>query len=324
MASNGRSSSMVAPRMEVRSYSETDFEALYALVRPSMTARGLAELLESPMLNAATDVFVIDRPDGAGMAGVRDVRLTGRGDEPEPIFESWGVLAKDAPAGAFDALLQVALARACAMVQQRGAEAGVLQTRCDILDASTRLALEANGFSPVRELWTIVRAVLDGVSEPRFPPDIQVRAYRPGDESAWVAAFNDAFADHFGGWMGMSLPLWAHYVASPTFKPNVSLVAWDNDEIAGFGHFRINDELNALRGRREGMMRYIGVRPAWRRRGLARALTRAGLLALRDQGMEACISGVDGTNTTGAHVLYLEEGFEVRDRELLYRISVPI
>jgi ribosomal protein S18 acetylase RimI-like enzyme len=70
------------------------------------------------------------------------------------------------------------------------------------------------------------------------------------------------------------------------------------------------------------MMRYIGVRPPWRRLGLARALTRAGLHALRARGMDACVSGVDGTNTTGAHALYLDEGFEIRRRELLYRTEL--
>ena len=69
-------------------------------------------------------------------------------------------------------------------------------------------------------------------------------------------------------------------------------------------------------------MRYIGVRPAWRLLGLARALTRSGLRALREHNMEACVSGV-GTNTTGAHLLYLDEGFQISGRELLYRLSVP-
>ena len=315
-------------REEVRAYRAADFDALYALiVGPDgrlMTRRGLMEHLNSPTLNAATDVFVLGRSDGAGLAGVRDVRLTGRGDESEPIFESWGVLSDDAPPGAFDELLRAAVTRASAIIRQRGASRGMLQTRCDTRDTATRQALEANGLRSVRELWTIVRPTLDGVVEPRFPAEIQVRPYRFGEESAWVAAFNDAFADHFGGWMGMSLAVWTRYIASPTFKTDISLVAWDGtiEQIAGFGHFRIDDELNALRGRHQGMMRYIGVRPAWRRRGLARALTRAGLLALRDHGMESCVSGVDGTNATGAHTLYLEEGFEIYERELLYRISL--
>jgi mycothiol synthase len=271
------------------------------------------------MLNAETDVFVFD---SGGLSGVRDVRLTGRGDEPEPIFESWGVVGSGAPTGSFDALLQTAIARAATLVRQRGARNGTLQSRCDIRDSATQNALESNGLRSVRELWTIVRPTLEGVVEPHFAPHIQVRPYRLGDEAAWVAAFNDAFADHFGGWMGMSLPVWTRYIASPTFKPEISLVAWDGDQIAGFGHFRIDAELNALRGRRHGMMRYIGVRPAWRRLGLARALTRAGLRALSAHGMEACVSGVDGTNTTGAHTLYLAEGFEITGRELLYRIPI--
>src|SRR5438067_10755124 len=167
-----------------------------------MTRTGLLEHLDSPMLNHAADVLVLDRPDGCGLIGVRDVRLTGRGDEAEPIFESWGITESDAPRDTFDALLRSAIARAGEIVRARGARSGVLQTRCDIHDTSTHMALESSGLRPVRELWTIVRPTLDGVAEPGFAPRIQVRPYRPGDEAVWVTAFNEAFADHFGGWMG--------------------------------------------------------------------------------------------------------------------------
>jgi mycothiol synthase len=312
--------------LRIRTYQPTDFDALHALLCSSgrLTTRGgLHEQLESPTIHPATDVFVLEAADGSLLQGVREVRLTGRGDELEPIFESSGTLSDEAPPGAFDALLDAARMRAAELVRERTATRGLLQTRCDTRDQVTQAALESNGLGSVRELWTIRRSTLDDVPEPRVAPGIELRAYRFGDEAAWVDAFNEAFADHFGGWMGMSIPVWQAYIASPVFKPAISLVAWDGDRIAGFGHFRIDDELNALRGRQEGMMRYIGVRPPWRRIGLARALTRAGLLALRSHGMQACVSGVDGTNTTGAHQLYLDEGFEVASREYLYRVTVP-
>lgn len=304
----------------VRTYRPDDFDALYALVGHRMTRRGLQEHLDSPMLRSASDVFVTE--SAGQLRGVRDVRLTGRGDEAEPIFESWSMLAASAPRAAFDALMQAALHRAREIASERNAHHAMFQTRCAVDDGATRAALEANGLTAARELWTIVRPNLEDIPEPRFPPRIDVRPYRLGDEERWVAAFNEAFADHFGGWMGMPLAVWTRYVASPTFKPDISLVAWDGDQIAGFGHFRIDDELNALRGRRQGVMRYIGVRPAWRRLGLARALTRAGLRGLRAHGMDSCASGVDGTNVTGAHMLYLDEGFHIQGRESLYRASL--
>ncbi|MBV9171170.1 MAG: GNAT family N-acetyltransferase, partial [Chloroflexi bacterium] len=303
----------------VRTYQPSDFSALYALLSRSgrlMTQSGLREHLESPMLQA---VYVID---GEGLSGVRDVRVTGRGDEADPIFESSGALAESAPTAAFDALLEAALACAADVVRNRGASRGVLQTRCSVVDWKTQADLERNRLVRVRELWTIVRPTLEDIPEPRVASGIELRPYRMGDEAAWVEAFNEAFADHFGGWMGMPLPVWHRYVASPVFKPDISLVAWDGERIAGFGHFRIDDELNQLRKQQVGTMRYIGVRPAWRRLGLARALTRAGLLGLRRHGMQACVSGVDGTNVTGAHLLYLQEGFEVSDREYLYRMTL--
>jgi len=99
-------------------------------------------------------------------------------------------------------------------------------------------------------------------------------------------------------------------------------VAWDGSEIAGFGHFVIHDERNALTGRKRSLMRYIGVRPQWRGLGLGVALTRAGLLASRDKGMEACVSGVDSENVTGAHRIYEREGFVTTGRHLMYRLEI--
>jgi mycothiol synthase len=318
-------------RAAIRGYRPADFPALAALIdaaaapERSMTATGLREFLDYPGFHPEDDLFVAPGEDGAGLMGARDVRVTARGDEIVPILESWGVLHPEVrPGGVGPALLLTAMRRAGQIVQERRRERGIFQARCATDDLASQRLFESGGLSQARVLLTILRPTLENLSPARFPAHIAVRPYQVGqNEEAWVRAFNEAFADHWGGFMGMSLPLWTTYVHRRWFKPEISLVAWDGPDIAGFGHFIINDEQNALTGKKRALMRYIGVRPRWRGIGLGVALTRAGLIASRDKGMEACLSGVDSENVTGAHHIYEREGFVTIQRQFMYRANVP-
>ncbi|HYM67983.1 MAG TPA: GNAT family N-acetyltransferase, partial [bacterium] len=311
-------------------YRVDDFGALRDLVNAAgapartMTDRALEEFLDYPWFQPGTDLFVVPADGRPGLAGARDVRVWARGDEAVPILESWGVRHPSLPEdGPERDLFRAMLERAGHIVTQRGAERGIVQVRCDTDNAHAIALFESFGLRPARVLLTILRPTLDGLNPAQFPSGLAVRPYRVGqDEEAWVRAFNEAFADHWGGFMGMSLPLWARYVRRPWFKPEISLVAWDGQEIAGFGHFVINDEQNALSGKKRSLMRYIGVRPRWRGIKLGVALTRAGLIASRDKGMESCASGVDSENVTGAHHIYEREGFVTTKRHFLYRTEV--
>ena len=195
-----------------------------------------------------------------------------------------------------------------------------LARRGDAVEEAAEEALIELAYA--RDLVTMLRPSLDDVAAPRFPEGVVVRRYRSGDEDAWVEAFNAAFAGHWGGFMGMSAARWAHERTEAAFDPEISLIAWDGDRIAGFCHCCINRELNELRGRRVGMIRYVGVAPAWRRQGLGAALTLAGLHALRDAGMASVALGVDAENVTGARRLYERYGFEVVGEQVMYRAAV--
>jgi mycothiol synthase len=314
----------------IREYQRDDFPSLVALIngvtapRITMTPRGLDEFLDYPWFLPETDLFVASENGGPGLAGARDVRVWARGDEAVPILESWGILRADAWNGMTGpALMQAVLRRAGQVVKERGRQRGIFQARADTDDERAIALLEFCGLSSARVLLTILRPDLNNLSPAVFPAGISVRPYRVGqDEQAWVAAFNESFSDHWGGFMGMSMPLWTRYVHRPWFKPEISFVAWDGPEIAGFGHFIIHDEQNALSGKKQSLMRYIGVRPRWRGIGLGVALTRAGLVASRDAGMESCLSGVDSENVQGAHHIYEREGFITTKRHHLYRTEV--
>jgi mycothiol synthase len=316
--------------ISIRQYSDADFDSLLALLDAAsapdraITRSGLAWFLAAPGYNAASDLFVVPAPNGEGLLGARDVRVTARGDEEELILESWGAIHPDARTSRVAGdLLRAVIARAQTLLAERGRARGILQARCGMDDTASRATFAAAGLAYARDLVTMLRPSLDEIETPDLPDGIALRGYHPGtDDAAWVDAFNAAFAGHWGGFMGMSAARWAHERAEAAFDPEISLVTCDGDQLAGFCHCRIDAEVNALRGRRVGMIRYVGVVPAWRRKGLGAALTLAGLRTLRDAGMESVVLGVDAENVTGARRLYERFGFEVVEEQAMYRVPV--
>ncbi len=85
-------------------------------------------------------------------------------------------------------------------------------------------------------------------------------------------------------------------VASPFFDPATSLVAvHDNGEHAG---------LVRIQGaRRQPRLLLLGVRPAHRRRGLARALLAAAFAPLHERGVATVAAEADLTNTPALRLL---------------------
>jgi mycothiol synthase len=293
-------------------YSPNDLAGLIALV-PGATHDGIAEHLDYPGYDSRRDLRVARA--GGDLIAARDLRIMARGDEDPLILESWGPTAASAwDTSAPRDLFAWMLGRAIDMLGEHGRRRAVLQVRAGIHDETTQALFTSFGLSRARTLWSMEHSAPGSVEEPSLPPDIAVRAYAPGrHDEQWRMAFNDAFADHWGGWMQMSAPFWERYVNRPGFHPDLSLVAWDGDEIAGFCHCRLEDSGEI------GMIRYVGVRPGWRRRGLGEALTRLGLVTLHRAGATRVTLGVDATNTTGAQVLYQRLGFAMTRESAMFR-----
>jgi ribosomal protein S18 acetylase RimI-like enzyme len=296
----------------LRPFGPSDLDALVALA-PGATRAGLEEHLDHPPYYDPGRDMRLAEADGA-LVAARDVRVMARGDEPRPILESWGVARPAAWAGAAPrALFAWMLERAGEVLAELGRREGVLQVRAAPDEGAARALFESFGLVEVRRLWSMECPRPGALEPPALPAGLVVRPYAPGrHDEAWRRAFNDAFADHWGGWMQLSAPFWRRYVARPSFRPDLSLVAWDGEEIAGFCHCR-------LEGGGLGQLRYLGVRPGWRRRGLGEALTRLGMLALARAGAERVGLGVDATNTTGAQLLYQQLGFAVTREQVMYR-----
>jgi mycothiol synthase len=182
-------------------------------------------------------------------------------------------------------------------------------------DAAIRL-FEALGYGRVRVFWHM-RIDLDVPPPPAVLDEgITIRTFdRERDERAVYEALREAFEDHWGSEFS-SFERWVHDDIDgegARFDPTLWFVALEGDEIVGAATClarSMQDEDAAEVG-------LLGVRRAWRRRGVALALLLTAFAEFRRRGIAGAQLGVDSTNPTGATRLYERAGMRsVRSWEI--------
>jgi mycothiol synthase len=186
----------------------------------------------------------------------------------------------------------------------------VVQGDDDVL----RAAAEADGWKPVRHSFQMRIDLHDDLPEPRWPDGISVRTLQPGDERRIYEANNEAFAED---WYFRVQPFeeWSSDAfGRENFDPMLIWLAEEGGEIAGFSannwHFSGDPQF--------GWIGTLGVRPQWRRRGLATALLNHSFRDFRSRGGTRVGLGVDAQNETGAVRLYERAGMRVARRNTTY------
>jgi mycothiol synthase len=171
-------------------------------------------------------------------------------------------------------------------------------------DPVMRPVLEGAGWRPIRYSFQM-QIDLDGdLPEPEWPDGLVPRNVRPGEENRVYEAHMDAFADHWEHHR-YSFEEWRDFnVGRPGFDPALWWLVDDGDELVAVSlnawHFSGDPQF--------GWIHVLGVRPQWRRRGLATALLYHSFQDFRDRGATRVGLGVDGENTTGAVRLYEQAG----------------
>jgi mycothiol synthase len=178
--------------------------------------------------------------------------------------------------------------------------------RFTTVDAAARL-FEALGYHIVRTFWEM-HVELDREPPAYKDPDgITIRAVDPERDIRPVHdALADAFADHWGRVLP-SFERWRHRAIEAEgadFDPGLWFVAVDGDQIVG----AVTCRAEAGRDDASAEVDYVGVRGAWRRRGIALALLRAALRELHTRGIPRAHLGVDAENASGATELYERAG----------------
>jgi mycothiol synthase len=163
---------------------------------------------------------------------------------------------------------------------------------------------ERTGWRPIRYSFQM-RIDFDGETpEPAWPDGLRPRNFVPGEEERVYQANMDSFADHWD-FRTQSMEQWRRYtVDHHGFDPSLWWLVEDGDEVAAISlnawHFSGDPQF--------GWIHVLGVRPPWRKRGLATALLHHSFRDFRARGATRVGLGVDGENTTGAVRLYERVG----------------
>jgi len=255
---------------------------------PDFEADDVLHAWRAPGFDLARDAAVAVDAEG-GVLGAAWLQIAG--DLTGEVLAAPGLRGGGLPAE----LLGRIEARAAA----RGARALRLWSSAG---AAWRLALLARaGYAVVRS-FRRMELVLDGPPPPpAWPAGIVPALFDPGrDLPAAHAAFEEAFAGHFG-FSPMPLEAWRREMAGVArFDPSLWLLARDGAEIAGLAIAYDQDDL--------GWVRVLAVRPAWRGRGLGRALLQACFGRFVARGRARVGLGVDADNAHGAVRLYEAAG----------------
>ena len=173
-------------------------------------------------------------------------------------------------------------------------------------------AVRERDFRLIRHFFRMEVDLSEEPEQPVWPEGITVRTYQTGETRAVYDAVMDAFADHWDH-VPTNFEEWEHFtVGSTTFDPTLWFLAEADGEIAGFS-------LCVSERRPEtGHVASLGVRPAWRRRGMGLALLLHSFRELQSRGRTKADLGVDAENTTGAVRLYERAGMHVARRSDSY------
>ena len=275
--------------MPIRDAEPADLDAVYELLAArNRAAFGTTTLerkaVEQDFALPGMDRLVAVRPEVVGFGSLSSSR---RIDVAAPT--------------AGDELLAALAERA----RRRGYEAlTAIVAESDVpFDALVRRAsFEHRG--DVLRMW----ASLDrDLPEPRWPPGVTMRTYRPADARAVQALLDEAYS-----WDDTQAPRpheeWRQWMTDhDEFDPELWLLAERDGELVGAA-------LHWLPTQGRGWVKDLVVAERERGRGLGKALLHAGFRASGERGATQVGLKVDSTNPTGAVQLYERVGFVVDRR----------
>jgi ribosomal protein S18 acetylase RimI-like enzyme len=179
---------------------------------------------------------------------------------------------------------------------------------------SIKAVLERAGYRLVRHSWRM-RVSLDDVAEqPVWPEGITVRPFRSGDERTFYDVHQETFEDHWEHEQANPYEEWAHWLLQPPmFAPDLWFIAEAGGEPAAIEVSHARPEMPGV-----GWVGILGVRRAWRKRGLGRALLLHAFDEFRARGFSAVGLGVDAGSLTGATRLYESVGMRVTSQFDIY------
>ncbi len=171
-----------------------------------------------------------------------------------------------------------------------------------------RIALfEQHGFQAMRYSYRMQRSLAEPIPDVSLPAGLELAQWKPELDLPLMHAFNAAFSEHWG-LQTMNEEAWRQFFTGvPQFRGDLSYLAMDAENVAGF----CVNWIEEAESTREGWIEAVGVIPAWRGRGIASALMAKSLQLFQAEGLKQAALDVDAENPTGALRLYEKHGFTI-------------
>lgn len=282
-------------------------EAEAVVGAPVISPQWLLRHWTAPSVNRDRDVAVVEASDGHPCG-----YLSVRADPPYARVLALGIVARPYRGrGLGGALVAENERRAQRLVALAHPQLRVVIHSGALAD-EPRVSglLAAHGYREVRRT-TLMR--IDFHGEPAPPAalgGIDVRPFLPDNAEELFSAHREAFADTWGEGEETYEDFRHHLLDRPEFDPELWFLAWHGEELAAY----LGAQKDAAEDPTRGYVDLLGVRRAYRRRGIGEALLRHAFQALFRRGKGGCDLHVDADSLTGALRLYERVGMRAHPR----------
>ena len=175
-------------------------------------------------------------------------------------------------------------------------------------DSRARALYEARGYRVARRFLVMTIELDERPPEPRVPDGVRIELFRDEHARAFHDVLGEAFAEEWGFTSHPFEEWWARRAS--------------DDKTFWFLALSDDDAVGVLRGEPEnrggGFVGGLGVRRAWRGRGIGGALLGRAFRAWYDAGERRVSLGVDSENPTGATRLYERVGMHAELEDVVY------
>jgi len=281
--------------------------------RPSTPER-VRQQWEHPLFDLSTDSRLVFAPDGplVGYAQIRDIK-----DPPVDVFGGVTVHPDmDDAEWLWDSLLRWMDVEARRVIPKAPKQARLaLVSGASANDETRQRQLVRHAFECSRSFHRMqidFAASDEGAHRPtpEWPEGIRVRNAVPGaDDHELVTTHREAFAKHYGHLpqpFDKDLAEWRRWMDADDFDPSLWFLACRSEDGGIVGVCTCYEEAPGDTG--YGLIDELGVRPAWRGRGIGRTLLLHAFAALAARGLPGAVLTVDTKNRTGATALYESVG----------------
>lgn len=154
------------------------------------------------------------------------------------------------------------------------------------------------GFALARRFHVMTTTLTGRTFHVQPPPGVCFRTFERENLDALVEADNQFFVGHWGS-EPRSVNSWArNMLEMRPHDPALWVIGWQGNEIVAECLCHLSREA----GPKDGWVSTLGVHPAWRGRGLGRAILIAGLQKLQEAGYETASLNVDSENISAVNL----------------------